>query len=60
MRITIIAGLIMGLSLATLSTLNAHAREIAPHAANIRRTNVTAPWFIAINQSPDTDSKLAA
>jgi len=59
MRLTIIAGLIMGLSLATLSTLDAHARDIAAHATNIRPARVSAPWFVAINQNPDTDSKLA-
>jgi formate/nitrite transporter FocA (FNT family) len=60
MRIAIIAGLVMGLSLATLSTFDAHARESAAHAANIRPAHVSAPWFIAINQSTDTNGTSAA
>jgi hypothetical protein len=60
MRTTIIAGLIMGLSLATLSTLEAHARAIAAHAANVRPAHVSAPWFIAIDHDADTQTTSVA
>jgi len=60
MRLTIIAGLIVGLSLGIQVTMGAHLRASAAHAANIRPAHASAPWFIAINQSARTHSTLAA
>ena len=52
MRLTILAGLIMGLSLAVLSMLGAQARanvsQAAKAAANAH-VRVVAPWYIATN-----------
>jgi hypothetical protein len=49
MRLTIVAGLIFGLSMAIQSTVAAHARAKAGHAANAVRAHVkeVAPWYIA-------------
>ena len=51
MRLTIIAGLIMGLSLAVQSMLGAHARAKVGQAASAVRVHerAIAPWYIAIN-----------
>jgi len=51
MRLTILAGLLMGLSLAVQATLGAHARTIVGHAAKAvgAREKVVAPWYIASN-----------
>jgi len=49
MRLTILAGLIMGLSMAVQSALNARARAKAgnaPRAVGIH-VRVVAPWYIA-------------
>ena len=49
MRLTIVAGLIFGLTMAIQSTVAAHARAKAGHAANAIRVHVkeVAPWYIA-------------
>jgi hypothetical protein len=60
MRLAIIAGLIMGLSLGVNSTLAARARSIAAHAANIRPAHVCAPWYIATDKSAGTHGRSAA
>ena len=60
MRLTIIAGLIMGLSLAINSALGEHARSITAHAANGRPAHVSAPWYTATGQSAKTQRTLAA
>ena len=51
MRLTIVAGLIMGLSLAVQSMLGAHARAKVGQAASAVRVHgrAIAPWYIAIN-----------
>ncbi len=51
MRLTIVAGLIMGLSLAVQSMLGAHARAKVGDAASAVRAHVrvVAPWYIAAN-----------
>jgi len=51
MRLTIVAGLIFGLTMAIQSTVAAHARAKAGHAANAIRVHVkeVAPWYIAHN-----------
>ena len=51
MRLTIVAGLIMGLSLAVQSMLGAHARAKVGQAASAVRVHVRviAPWYIAMN-----------
>jgi hypothetical protein len=51
MRLTIIAGLIMGASLAIQSMLGAHARAKVGQAASAVRVHVreVAPWYIAEN-----------
>ena len=49
MRLTIIAGLILGASLAVQSMLGAHARAKVGQAASAVRVHgrVVAPWYIA-------------
>jgi hypothetical protein len=51
MRLTIVAGLILGLSMAIQSLVGAHSRAKAGHAANAVRVHVkeVAPWYIAQN-----------
>jgi hypothetical protein len=51
MRLTIIAGVILGASLAVHSAVGAHARAKAVHAASAVRLHVKeiAPWYVAVN-----------
>jgi hypothetical protein len=51
MRLTILAGLIMGMSLAIQATLAARTRAKVGNAASAVRTHarVVAPWYIAID-----------
>jgi hypothetical protein len=51
MRLTIVAGLIMGLSLAVQSMLGAHARAKVGQAASAVRVHgrEVAPWYVAMN-----------
>ncbi len=49
MRLTIAAGLIMGVALATQSALGAHTRAKVGHAAGAVRVHESAPWYIAMN-----------
>jgi hypothetical protein len=51
MRLTIIAGFIVGASLAIQSMLGAHARTRVGQAASAVRVHgrVVAPWYIAAN-----------
>ena len=51
MRMTIVAGLILGASLAVQSMLGAHARAKVGDAAGAVRSHarVVAPWYIAMN-----------
>ncbi len=53
MRLTIVAGLIMGLSLAVQSMLGANARAKVGDAASAVRAHVrvVAPWYIAMDDS---------
>ena len=53
MRLTIVAGLIMGLSLAVQSMLGAHAKAKIGDAASAVRSHahVVAPWYIAMDDS---------
>jgi hypothetical protein len=55
MRLTIVAGLIMGMSLALQATLAARARAKVGNAASAVRAHarVVAPWYIAMK---DRDS----
>jgi hypothetical protein len=51
MRLTIIAGLILGTSLAVQSMLGAHARAKVGQAASAVRVHgrVVAPWYLAVS-----------
>jgi hypothetical protein len=51
MRLTIIAGLILGVSLAVQSILGAHARAKVGQAASAVRVHgrVVAPWYVAVS-----------
>jgi len=49
MRLTIAAGLIMGVALATQSALGAHTRAKVGHAAGAGRVHESAPWYIAMH-----------
>ena len=68
MRMTIVAGLILGASLAVQSMLGAHARAKAGDAAGAVRSHarVVAPWYIAMtdvrreNPSVDTGTDCVA
>ncbi len=53
MRLTIVAGLIMGLSLAVQSMLGAHAKAKVGDAASSVRSNarVVAPWYVAASDA---------
>jgi len=48
MRMTIVAGLILGASLAVQSMLGAHARAKVGDAVRVHAHQV-APWYIAMN-----------
>jgi len=48
MRLTIFAGLIMGLSLA-IQSAGAHARDKAGHAPVAVHAREVAPWYVASN-----------
>ena len=48
-RVTIVAGLIVGLSLGIQSADGAHAKAGVDPAASGARVHVSAPWFIAMN-----------
>ncbi len=54
MRLTIIAGLILGASLAVHSAVGAHARAKVGHAATAVRVQVKeiAPWYVANDVVP--------
>jgi len=49
MRLTILAGLILGVALAIQSTLAAHARAKVHHGASNGPTHKSAPWYVAMN-----------
>jgi hypothetical protein len=49
MRLTIIAGFIVGASLAIQSMLAAHARTGVGRAASAVRVHVVAPWYVAMD-----------
>jgi hypothetical protein len=53
MRLTIIAGLILGASLAIQSMMGAHARAKVGQAASAVRVHgrVVAPWYVAGNDA---------
>jgi hypothetical protein len=55
MRLTIIAGLILGASLAVQSMLSAHAKAKLGPAASAVRDHEVAPWYIAndVGRSPE-------
>jgi hypothetical protein len=49
MRLIIVAGLLMGVSLAIQSAHGAHAKAGVDPAASAARVDVSAPWYIAMN-----------
>lgn len=49
MRLTIVAGVIMGVALAIQSALGAHARAKVAHPATAGRVHERAPWYVAMN-----------
>jgi hypothetical protein len=55
MRLTILAGLIVGVSLAFQSAHAVHARVIVGHAPVAVRTIVSAPWYVAMNAGRSVD-----
>ena len=60
MRLTIIAGLILGASLAVQSMLGAHARAKVGQAASAVRVHgrVVAPWYVAVS-GRQSDARIA-
>jgi hypothetical protein len=59
MRLTIVAGLIMGVSLAIQSGLDAQARAKVSRAASADRVHESAPWYIATNAGQGAGCVLA-
>ena len=57
MRLTIVAGLIMGVALGIQSVLGAHARAKVVHAASARRVHESAPWYVAENDGHSADTR---
>jgi len=57
MRLTIVAGLILGASLAVQSMLSAHAKAKIGSAGSAVRVHARqiAPWYIAIDEGPDAE-----
>jgi hypothetical protein len=49
MRLTIVAGLILGASLAVQSMLGVHAKAKVGTAATATHVRQVAPWYIAMN-----------
>ena len=49
MRLTIVAGLILGASLAVQSMLGTHAKAKVGTAATAVHVHEVAPWYIAMN-----------
>ncbi len=49
MRLTIVAGLILGVALAVQSALGAHARARAGHAVRAGSVQESAPWYVAMS-----------
>ena len=49
MRLTILAGLIMGVSLAFQSAHAVHTKAIVGHVAGADRIHASAPWYTAMN-----------
>jgi len=54
MRLTFVAGLILGLSLAFQSMLAAHTRSKLTPAAPAVRVHQVAPWYVANDMVPGT------
>ena len=57
MRLTILAGTIMGVALAIQSVLSAHASEKVVHAASAVHVHQSAPWYIAMNDGHSADAR---
>jgi hypothetical protein len=49
MRLTILAGLIVGVSLAFQSAAAVHAKAIVAHVAGADRAHASAPWCTAMD-----------
>jgi len=49
MRLTIAAGLIMGIALGVQSVHDAHLRAAVSAAPGAVRVHVSAPWYVATN-----------
>ena len=54
MRLTFVAGLILGLSLAFQSMIAAHARSKLTPTAGAVRVHEVAPWYVANDMVPGT------
>jgi hypothetical protein len=61
MRLTILAGLIVGVSVAFQSAHAVHARVIVVHGPSVESVHVSAPWYVAMNavHSADVSATLA-
>ncbi len=53
MRLTILAGVIMGVALAIQSVLGAHARAKVAHPTSAGGVHERAPWYVAMNDGND-------
>ena len=51
MRLSILAGLILGTSLAIQSMIVAHSKAVHAASAVRQHAHVVAPWYIAANDS---------
>jgi hypothetical protein len=48
MRLTILAGLIVGVSLAFQSAHAVHAKVIVVHGPSVESAHASAPWYVAM------------
>jgi hypothetical protein len=60
MRLTIIAGLMVGVSLAIQSAYAAHLKAAVRQAPSAASVHISAPWYLAMNvgRSPATRGTL--
>jgi len=57
MRMTIAAGLIMGVALGIQAAHDAHFKTTVSRAASVVRVRAIAPWYIAMNSENGAGSR---
>lgn len=56
MRLTIVAGLIVGVSLAFQSAHAVHTSVIVVHGSSVVRAPASAPWYVAMDVGPSGEN----